>query len=96
MITVIIYIERALVFKKTYNSAIYLVPKVSKKFESEKYVIRKILYCIYLKNWCILKNYNLVAPINLKSDFSSTESEDEDDVPIWKNGSEKLRIKKAY
>merc|ERR1712176_1005511 len=45
-------------------SAIYLVPKVSKKFESEKYVI---------------------------SDFSSTESEDEDDVPIWKNGSEKTK-----
>ena len=42
-----------------------------------------------------MKNDNLVAPINLKSDFSSTESEDEDDVPIWKNGSEKLRIKKS-
>ena len=56
-------------------------------------MIRKILYCVYLKNWCILKNYNSVAPINLKSDFSSTESEDEDDDPIWKNGSEKLRIK---
>jgi len=51
---------------------------------------------VYSKNWCILKNDNLVAPINLKSDFSSTESEDEDDVPIWKNGSEKLRIKKTY